>query len=88
MQKIKQKIKIAQDRQNNYADETRTHKEFKIGDHVYLRVKPRKYTLRIGTCDKMETRFYGPFDILDKVGLVEYQLALPNHIKVHTVFHV
>ena len=32
--------------------------------------------------------YCGPFEILAKVGLVAYQLALPPNIKVHNVFHV
>ena len=33
-------------------------------------------------------RYCGPFEILAKIGLVAYQLALQPTIKVHNVFHV
>jgi hypothetical protein len=36
MTQIKRNMKVAQDRQKSYADNKRSHKEFKIGDHVYL----------------------------------------------------
>lgn len=64
------------------------HMEFKIGDHVYLRVKPRKITLRMGTCPKLAPLFCGLFEVLDRIVPIAYQLALPCHIKVHNVFHV
>ena len=35
-----------------------------------------------------QQRYCGPFDVLAKIGLVEYQLALQPTIKVHNVFHV
>ena len=36
----------------------------------------------------MASRYCGQFEILAKVGLVAYQLALPPTIKVHNVFHI
>ena len=43
----KKNMKIAQDRQKIYVDRKRTPREFKTGEHVYLRVRPRKISLRI-----------------------------------------
>ena len=85
---IKQNLKIPQDRQKNYANQKRIPREFKTGDHVYLRVKPRKSSLRMGACAKMSPRYCGPFEVLDRVGPVAYSLALPPTIKAHNVFHV
>jgi hypothetical protein len=85
---IKQNLKIAQDRQKSYADRKRTRREIKAGDRVYLRVRHRKSSLRMGTCAKLAPRYCGPFEILDKVGLVAYRLALPPTVKAHNVFHV
>ena len=50
---IKQNLKIAQDRQKSYANRKRTIREFKTGDHVYLRVRPKKSSLRMGACAKL-----------------------------------
>ena len=59
-----------------------------MGDHVYIKVNPKKSTLRLGKYKKLAPRYCGIFEILAKVGLVAYQLALPPNIKVHNVFHV
>ena len=48
--KIRQNLKTAQDRQKIYADKHRMNREFSIGDHVYLRVKEKKSSLKLGSC--------------------------------------
>jgi Chromo (CHRromatin Organisation MOdifier) domain/Integrase p58, C-terminal domain len=37
---------------------------------------------------KLALRHYGPFIITEKVSAVAYRLKLPNHMKIHDVFHV
>lgn len=37
---------------------------------------------------KLSQRYYGPFQIYDKVGAVAYKLKLPTDSKIHLVFHV
>jgi hypothetical protein len=64
------------------------HKEFKVGEHVYLKVKPQRSSLKLGTCAKLAPRYCGPFEILERMGPVAYKLALPTNIKTHNVFHV
>jgi hypothetical protein len=59
MAKIKQNLKAAQDRQKIYADKNRTSIEFKLGEHVLLKLKPKKISLNLGSCTKMATRFCG-----------------------------
>jgi hypothetical protein len=86
--KIKQNLKVAQDRQKSYADKNRTHKEFKVGDHVFLKVKANKSSLKLGSCAKLAAKFYGPFEILERIGPIAYMLALPASMTVHNVFHV
>ena len=36
----------------------------------------------------MSPRFFGPFQILQKVGTMSNKLALPPKSKLHLVFHV
>jgi len=55
---------------------------------VYLCIKPKKISLHIGSCAKLAPQFFGPFNIVERIGLVAYQLALPPTMKFHDVFHV
>jgi hypothetical protein len=65
-----------------------TAREFKVGEHVLLKVNPKKNSLKLGSCTKLESRFYGPFEILDRIGLVAYMISFPAFMNVHNVFHV
>jgi hypothetical protein len=85
---IKQNLKVAQNRQKICVNRKRTPREFKMGDHVYLRVGPRNISLRMGACAKLAPWYFGPSEVLDRVGHVAYRLALPPTIKAHNVFHV
>ena len=63
--------------------------EFKVGDHVFLKVMPKMGVVRFGKRGKLSPRFIRPFEILERVGTVAYRLALqPSMIGVHEVFHV
>jgi hypothetical protein len=44
--------------------------------------------LKLGSCTKMATRFCGPFEILDRIGSIEYMIAFTVSMNVHNVFHV
>ena len=63
--------------------------EFEVWDHVFLKVMPKRGVVRFGKRGKLLPRFVGPFEILERVGAVAYQLALPPSMSsVHEVFHV
>jgi hypothetical protein len=85
---IKKNLKITQTRQKSYANRKRNPREFKMGDHVYLRVRPRKSFLRMGSFFKLSPRYCGHFEVLYRVGPISYSLALPPTVKEHNVFHV
>jgi hypothetical protein len=59
-----------------------------VGDHVFLKVKANRSSPELGSCAKLATRFYGPFEILERIGPVAYMIALPASMSVHNVFHV
>ena len=88
MQVIKKNFKVAQDRKKSYAYQNRMFKEYQVGEWVYLRIKPKRNSFRIGLCAKLAPQYCGPFNILDRIGPVAYPLALPLTLKVHDVFHV
>nr|GEW45115.1 putative reverse transcriptase domain-containing protein [Tanacetum cinerariifolium] len=49
----------------------------------------RKGVVRFGKKWKLAPRFVGPFEIIEKVGLVAYRLRLPEELNgVHDMFHV
>ena len=79
----------AQSRQKAYVDHRRRDLEFMVGDHVFLRVSPMKGVMRFGKKGKLSPRYIGPFEILERIGVIAYQLALPPKLSmVHLVFHV
>jgi hypothetical protein len=89
MLKIKQNLKVVQDRKKHYADRNKTHREFKVGDHVFLIVKANRSSLKLRNCSKLAARFCGPFEILERInGSVAYILALPTSMIVHNMFHI
>ena len=86
---IRQRLLTAQSRQKSYADVRRRSLEFEVGDHVFLKVMPKRGVVRFGKRGKLSPRFIGPFEILKTIGVVAYRLALPpNMTGVHEVFHV
>ena len=51
-------------------------------------MRPKKSSLRLGSCAKLAPHYCGPFEILSKIGQVAYQLELPPNLRVHNVFHI
>ena len=89
MQTIRQRIKEAQDQQNNYADAHRVDCSYEVGSQVFLQVKPHKSLIKFGKGDKLSPRFMGHFEIVERKGPVAYRLALPDSLRcMHDVFHV
>jgi hypothetical protein len=56
--------------QKSYVEKNKTHREFKVEDHVFLKVKGQRSSLKIGNCSKLAARFCGPFEILERIGPV------------------
>ncbi|GJY67784.1 putative reverse transcriptase domain-containing protein [Tanacetum coccineum] len=86
---IKDRIKAACDHQKSYADKRRKPLEFSAGDYVFLKVSRWKGVVCFGKKAKLAPRFVGPFEIIEKIGLVAYKLDLPEELDgVHDTFHV
>ena len=89
VQVIRQRLKAASDRKKSYANLKRRDIEYNVGDKVFLKVSPWRKILRFGQKGKLSPRFIGPYEILERIGLVAYRLALPPELtKLHDVFHV
>ena len=60
-----------------------------MGDHIFLKVMPKRGVVKFDKWGKLSPRFIKPFEILEKVGTIAYRLALPPNMSgVHEVFHV
>ena len=79
----------AQSRQKSYVDTRRQPLEFEVEDHVFLKGMPKRGVIRFDKRGKLSPRYIGPFEVLERVGIVAYWLALPpSLLSVHDVFHV
>ena len=89
IQMLKYHLEASQRRMKHQADRKRVDRVFEVGDLVYLKLQPyRQHTVAVRTSQKLAAKFYGPFPIVAKVGLVAYKLQLPPEAKIHPVFHV
>ena len=86
---IKKRLEITASRQKSYADPKRRDAEFQVGDYVFLKVSAMKGVMRFGKKGKLAPRYIGPFEILERIGMVAYRLAFPPDMsQVYPVFHV
>lgn len=58
-------------------------------DKKITKLLPYQYmSLASHSFHKLQPHFYGPFEVLAKVGSVAYKLKLPENSKLHPVVHV
>jgi len=89
VQIIQQHMRAAQSRWKSYADKRRRPLEFNLGDYVYLKVTPMKKVQRFRVRSKLAPRYVGPYQILEREGLVAYKIQLLEELSsIFLVFHV
>jgi len=87
--KLKQHLQRAQHRMKSQADKNRTERHFSVGDFVYLKLQPYVQTsVMPRSNNKLSFKFFGPYEILEKLDSVAYKLKLPSTSTIHSVFHV
>ena len=56
--------------------------EFEVGDHVFLKVMPKRGVVRFGKRGKLLPRFIRPFEILERIGPCSVPVgSMAQHVK-------
>uniref|UniRef100_A0A670HKZ8 Gypsy retrotransposon integrase-like protein 1 n=1 Tax=Podarcis muralis TaxID=64176 RepID=A0A670HKZ8_PODMU len=56
----------------------------RVGNQVWLSTQGLPFK---GGCKKLRPKRLGPFEVIQQVNPVAFKLRLPNHMKLHPVFH-
>ena len=84
----KNELTIAQRRMKQMADRHHSDRTFEVRKEVYLKVKRFQHLFIKGPTSKSSPKYYRPFKITAKIGLVAYSLQFLDGVGLHTVFHV
>ena len=72
---LKDNLQVAQNQQKQYAYKHREERTFQVDDLVHLRLKPYKKTsLKINGAENLKPRYYGPYQVIQRIGEVAYEL--------------
>jgi len=86
---LKENLHKAQNRMKQLANRKRSDREFKMGDLVFIKLKPyRQLSVIQRRTHKLSPRYFRPYVIVERFGAVAYRLQLPPEAKIHNVFHI
>lgn len=89
LKQLKFHLARAQEMMVKQADKKRRPADVKVGDWVYLKIRPHKQTSMPSRLHpKLVARYFGPFLVTQMVEEVAFKLQLPKTARVHRVFHV
>nr|AAO73552.1 putative chromo-protein [Chlamydomonas reinhardtii] len=86
LQRAREALKRAQDRQKADADKRRRPVSYEVGQDVLLSTANIKFK-GVGT-KKLAPKWVGPYKIVELIGPAAVRLALPKGSRIHPVFHV
>ena len=63
--------------------------EFEVEDRVFLKLSRWKGVVRFKKRGKLNPRYIGPFEIVERIGPVAYRLDLTEELsRIYNVFHI
>ncbi|XP_068332823.1 uncharacterized protein [Pyrus communis] len=86
---LKSNLVVTQNRMKLQADKHKSEREFEVGDWVYLKLVPYQLQfLASHSYHKLHPKYYRPFEVKERIGLVAYRIQLPDSWRIYSVFHV
>ena len=86
---LKKNLEEAKNRMKVFTNRRRTEKEFEVGDWMNLRLQPyRQHSMEMRGNTKLSAKYFGPYQVIQKIGRVAYKLQFPAQSKIHAIFHV
>jgi hypothetical protein len=79
IQILKDNLTMAQNHMKQQADQHRSERSFEVADWVFLRLQPYKnvFLKQAKKDDKLSTKNYGAYKVLQKIGTMAYKLEMP-----------
>ncbi|KAL8171273.1 LOW QUALITY PROTEIN: hypothetical protein V2J09_023077 [Rumex salicifolius] len=84
LRQLKYNLDRDQKRITNSSNIKRRDLEFKEGELVFIKLRPHRQKSLLGRLDqKLAARYFGPFQIIRRVGVVAYKLRLLDNTKIY-----
>jgi hypothetical protein len=86
---LKEHLATTQNKMKHTADKKRRHQEYQVGEHVLLKLQPYAHNSLVNRpYPKLAFKYFGPYQVLERIGKAAYKLDLPEDALIHPVFHV
>ena len=65
------------------ANKHRSDRQFSVGDFVYVKLQAyRQVSIAARANEKLAPKYFGPYPMISRIGVVAYELKLPDHAKI------
>ncbi|XP_027099047.1 uncharacterized protein [Coffea arabica] len=86
---LKDNLEQVQAIMKQYVDNKISERTFAVGDWIFLKLQPyRQISMALRKNMKLAAKYYGPYQVIERIGAVAYKLKLPEDSKIHPVCHV